>query len=196
MPIDPYAEATEAVRRCTLCAEHLPLGPRPVLRGSEAARLLIVGQAPGTKVHASGVPWDDRSGLVLRDWLGITPDVFYDEARVAILPTGLCYPGVLPQGGDAPPRPECAPRWHFLLRPLLAQVRLTLLVGGYAQKFYLRDRMAETLTDTVRDFRLYLPDYFPLPHPSWRSQVWQKRNPWFAQDLLPLLRTMVRAALA
>jgi uracil-DNA glycosylase len=183
-------------RACRLCAKDLPLGPRPVFRLAESARLLIVGQAPGTKVHATGIPWNDPSGDRLREWLALGRDAFYDERAVAILPTGLCYPGRLPQGGDAPPRPECAPLWHPPLRARLAHVRLTLLVGSYAQTYYLGDRRGASVAETVRDFRAYLPEFLPLPHPSWRTLAWAKRNPWFARRVLPELRRRVRAVLA
>lgn len=183
------------VRDCRLCIEHLPLGPRPVVRAAMTARLLIVGQAPGTKVHASGVPWDDRSGDRLRQWLELTPEVFYDERLVAIVPMGFCYPGRDPKGGDLPPRPECAPAWHPLLRPALDRIQLTLLVGSYAQAFYLGKRRLGSMTATVRGFRDYLPEFLPLPHPSWRTTAWERNNAWFGNDLLPELRTRVRALL-
>ena len=185
------AAAAEA-RACTRCMD-LPLGPRPVLRVSATARLLIVGQAPGTKVHASGIPWDDASGDRLRQWLGMDRATFYDTARIAIIPTGLCYPGRLPNGGDAPPRAGCAAHWHPRLVPLLAGLRLTLLVGSYAQTFALG---RGDMTGRVRDFRACLPARFPLPHPSWRTVGWEKRNPWFAAEVLPALRAAVAAALA
>ncbi len=174
-------------RACLLCAD-LPLGPRPVLRVSRTARLLIVGQAPGTKVHASGIPWNDPSGARLRDWMGIGPDVFYDSARIAIVPMGLCYPGRLPQGGDAPPRALCAPTWHPRLLELMPGLELTLLVGSYAQGRYLgRGPVAQH----VGAFRQHLPRVLPLPHPSWRTLAWERRNPWFGAELLPVLRARV-----
>ncbi|MCC7045155.1 MAG: uracil-DNA glycosylase family protein [Alphaproteobacteria bacterium] len=175
---------------CAVCARHLPLGPRPVFRLSATARLLIVGQAPGTKVHASGVPWDDRSGDRLRQWMAIARADFYDTTRIAILPMGLCYPGRLPRGGDAPPRPECAPRWHDRLRALMPEIELTLLVGSYAQARYIGGKAS--MTETVRDFRKHLPRFLPLPHPSWRTTGWEKKNPWFGDDVLPELRAAVR----
>ncbi len=173
------------VRACTVCAGQLPLGPRPVLRVSRTARLLIASQAPGTKVHASGTPWTDASGHRLRGWLGMTPERFYDAATVAILPMGLCYPGRLPNGGDAPPRPECARLWRPRLLALMPAIELTLLVGSYAQADALGPG---TMTDRVRNWRAYLPRYFPLPHPSWRTGIWQARNPWFEAEVLPALR--------
>lgn len=184
------------VRACTLCAGSLPLGPRPVLRIEAGARLLIVGQAPGTKVHDSGIPWNDASGERLRDWLQVDRDTFYDASRIAIVPMGLCYPGRDTRGGDLPPRPECAPRWHPRLAPYLRDVRLTLLVGQYAQRHYLGRNGGRSLTETVRAWRDYAPDYVPLPHPSWRTTGWQKKNPWFDDELLPELRARVAALLA
>lgn len=186
----------QEVRACTLCAGALPRGPRPVVRLRPSARLLIIGQAPGTKVHESGLPWNDRSGDVLRGWLDMPRDDFYDETRIAIMPMGFCYPGVNPKGGDNPPRPECAPRWHGRLLQHLPAIGLTLVVGGYAQKHYLDGQAGKTMTATVQNFRVYLNDgYFPLPHPSWRNLAWQKRNPWFAEDVLPALREAVGHAL-
>lgn len=181
------------IRTCTQCEAHLPLGPRPVLRASDTARLLIVGQAPGTKVHASGIPWDDASGKRLRGWLDMTPEVFYDEARIAIVPMGFCYPGR--QGsGDAPPRPECRATWHPRLLPELKQVRLTLLFGQYAQAYFLGERRKATLTDTVRAWREYGPTLLPMPHPSPRNVGWFKANPWFEAEVVPALRERVGAA--
>ena len=184
------------VRGCTLCAAALPLGPRPVLRPSATARLLIVGQAPGTKVHESGIPWNDPSGDRLRDWLGIGRETFYDRRRIAIVPMGFCYPGRLARGGDAPPRPECAPQWHAALLALMPTVELTLLVGGYAQAHYLGDRRGRTLTETVARWRDFLPGTLPTPHPSWRTRGWVARNPWFEAELLPDLRARVAALVA
>jgi uracil-DNA glycosylase len=184
------------VRGCSVCAASLPLGPRPVVRLQRGAKLLIIGQAPGTKVHETGIPWNDRSGDVLRGWLDMQREDFYDDSRVAIMPMGFCYPGVNPKGGDNPPRPECAPRWHERLLAHLPDIRLTLLVGQYAQACYLKDRRGRTMTETVHQFRDYLPDgYFPLPHPSWRNLGWQKKQPWFAAETLPALREAVRRTL-
>ena len=185
-----------AARACTVCAEHLPLGPRPVFRVSATARLLIIGQAPGTRVHASGIPWNDPSGDRLRDWLGVDRDRFYDQARIAIVPMGFCYPGTDAKGGDKPPRRECAPLWHHRLMRHLPGIGLTLLVGSYAQRHYLGDRRRGNVNETVRAWQDYLPTYLPLPHPSWRNTAWLKRNPWFEAELVPELRSRVAALLA
>lgn len=179
-------------RACRRCEAALPLGPRPVLRGKASARLLIVGQAPGTRVHETGIPWNDRSGDRLRDWLQLPREVFYDERRIAIVPMGFCYPGVDAKGGDRPPRPECAPLWHAPLRAALPKVELTLLVGLYAQRHYLGPRRQATLTETVRHWRDYGPSFLPLPHPSWRNTFWLKKHPWFEVELLPELRKQVK----
>ena len=183
------------IRACRLCEAQLPLGPRPVLRASETSRLLIVGQAPGTKVHASGTPWDDASGKRLREWLEMDAETFYDASRIAIVPMGFCYPGKS-GSGDAPPRPECRATWHPRLLPMLGQVRLTLLIGQYAQDYFLGKRRKATLTDTVRAWREYMPDHLPLPHPSPRNIGWFKANPWFERDVVPALRERVREAFA
>jgi uracil-DNA glycosylase len=191
--MDAHAALLREIRACRICAAHLPLGPRPIVRGLPSARLLITSQAPGTRVHETGLSFDDRSGERLREWLGIDRATFYDERRVAIVPMGFCYPGRLPNGGDAPPRPECAPRWHSRLRPLFPEIRLTLLVGSYAIRHYIGGRQA--MATTVAAWRDYLPDRLPLPHPSWRTTSWERKNPWFAEALLPDLRRRVRAAL-
>lgn len=182
------------IRACRICAEHLPLGPNPVLRASSTARILVVGQAPGTKVHATGIPWNDASGDRLRAWMDIDRDTFYDESRIAIVPMGFCYPG-RGTGGDNPPRPECARTWHPRLLPMLKNVRLTLLIGQYAQAYFLRERRKDSLTETVRAFTEYLPEYLPMVHPSPRNQGWFKRHPWFEKDLLPVLRERVHELL-
>ena len=191
----PLDRLAEEARACRLCAD-LPLGPRPVFRASPTARLLIVGQAPGTRVHATGIPWNDRSGERLRAWLGLAPADFYDERRVAILPRGLCYPGVDAKGGDRPPRPACAPAWHPRFLPLLPAVELTLLVGLYAQRRYLATTRQASLTATVAAWRDSLPAYLPLPHPSWRNTAWLRRNAWFESALLPELRLRVGRLMA
>ena len=177
---------------CRLCSD-LPLGPRPVLRVSATARILIVGQAPGTRVHETGIPWNDRSGDRLRDWMGLDRETFYDSGRIAIIPMGLCYPGRDARGGDRPPRPECAPLWLDRLRPELDPA-LTLLVGQYAQKHLLGREWRGSLTATVGAWRDFLPrGLLPLPHPSWRNTAWLRRHPWFEADLLPILRERVAA---
>ncbi len=182
-------------RACARCAAALPLGPRPTLRGSTTARILIVGQAPGTRVHETGVPFNDPSGDRLRLWLGIDRDVFYDESRIAIVPAGLCYPGRNARGGDLPPRKECAPLWHPRIRPLLTGVELTVAVGLYAHAIYLGPRRHRTLTETVRHWRDYLPEILPTPHPSWRVNMWLKRNPWFEAEVVPELQRRVATLL-
>jgi uracil-DNA glycosylase len=183
------------IRACTLCAAHLPLGPRPVVRGRASARLLITSQAPGTRVHETGLSFNDRSGDRLREWLGVDRDTFYDERRIAIVPMGFCYPGRLPQGGDRPPRPECAPLWHAQLFAHFPRVELHLLVGSYAIAAYLDGRAKRSMGETVAAWREYLPRQLPLPHPSWRTTMWERRNPWFAAELLPDLRRRVAALL-
>ncbi|MBJ6119923.1 uracil-DNA glycosylase family protein [Pontibacter sp. BT310] len=185
----------QQIRACRICEEHLVLGPRPVLRASTTAKLLIVGQAPGTKVHASGKPWDDQSGKRLRLWLGLEPEVFYDESKVAIVPIGFCYPGK-GKSGDLPPRPECARHWHQQLLSLLPNIELTLLVGKYAQDYFLKEKARPTLTQTVANWHEYLPAFMPMPHPSPRNQFWVKHNPWFELDAVPYLQQQVKQLLS
>lgn len=195
----PAARAEEAaalragIAACTLCAAHLPLGPRPIVQFSPASRLLIIGQAPGTRVHASGVPWDDDSGDRLREWLGLGKSAFYDPATVALMPMGFCYPGKA-SGGDAPPRPECAPQWHAAVLALLPPERLTLLVGTYAQAAYMPETRKLSLTERVRRFDPATA-VVALPHPAWRSRLWMQQHPWFAEDILPPLRARIAAHL-
>jgi uracil-DNA glycosylase len=179
------------VRACRVCEAHLPLGPRPVVQLGSAARILIVGQAPGARVHASGIPWDDRSGDRLRDWMGIDTRSFYDTDCVAIVPMGLCYPG-RGASGDLPPRKECAPLWHDLLLAQLPRIELTLLVGQYAQAHRLREVGHTSVTSTTRNWRRQQPRVVPLPHPSPRNGAWFKLNPWFDAELVPALRERVR----
>ena len=179
-------------RACRVCEKDLPEDPKPVFLAGKTARLLIVGQAPGRRAHESGIPWNDPSGDRLRAWLGLERAAFYDPRRIAIVPIGLCYPGTV-HGADLPPRPECAPIWQPRFRSALAGIRLTLLVGRHAQDFYLGKRPRQSLAETVRAFRHYLPEYFPLPHPSWRNSAWLKRNPWFETDVIPALRRRVKA---
>lgn len=183
------------VRACTVCAAHLPFPPRPVLRASSTARLLIVGQAPGIKVQQTGIPWNDPSGDRLRLWLGLTREEFNDESRIAIIPTGFCYPGK-GKGGDLPPRPECAPLWHPKLRTALPHIQLTLLIGSYAQAYYLGKRAKKSLAETVQAWREYGPAFLPLPHPSPRNIRWFKAHPWFEAEVLPELRRKVGETLA
>ncbi len=180
------------IRACRACAETLPHPPRPVLQVSAQARLCIVGQAPGTRVHESGIPFTDPSGDRLRDWLGIDKATFYDADKLAIIPMGFCFPGLDAKGGDLPPRRECAPLWRARLFAALPAMQLTLLVGQYAQAWHLGARRQKNLTETVRCWRDYLPGAVPMPHPSWRNNSWLKRNPWFAADLLPYLRKQVQ----
>ena len=184
----------DEVRACRLCAEHLPHEPRPVVRAAATSRVLIVGQAPGRKVHETGIPWNDPSGDLLRTWLDIDRDVFYDERRIAIIPAGFCYPGKGP-GGDLPPRVECAPAWHPRLRAHMPHIELILLIGAYAQAYYLGDRRKRTLAGTVHAWRDYMPTYFPLPHPSPRNRRWLKINDWFETEVLPELRLLFAQAL-
>ncbi len=182
------------IRACRVCAAQLKAGPRPIVQLGLGARIVIIGQAPGSKVHASGVPWDDPSGDRLRDWAGLTRDDFYDRSKVALIPMGFCHPGA-GDGGDLPPRPECAPLWHGRALGVLPMDRLTLLVGGYAQSRYLTGEKRQTMTEAVRDFAAHGPHTFPLPHPSWRSGPWMKNNPWFEAEVIPQLRTRVRERL-
>ena len=192
---ESFEQLIARVRACRICERHLPLGPRPVLQASLASRLLIVSQAPGRKVHETGIPFNDVSGDRLREWLGVDKATFYDAEKIAIVPMGFCFPGT-GKGGDLPPRPECAPTWHPLLLPRLAQVRLTLAIGQYAQVGLLAERRGRTLTDTVLAWREHLArGVLPLPHPSPRNRLWLARNPWFEAELLPELRRMVGEAL-
>jgi len=183
------------VRACQICSANLPLSPRPVLQLSSSARLLIIGQAPGSKVHQSGIPWSDLSGDRLRDWMKLDRSVFYDKTRVAILPIGFCYPGAGESRGDLPPRPECAPLWHERLLKHLPNLEVTVLVGQYAQRHYLRSQRMGSMTETVKAFTAYGPRFFPLPHPSWRSGIWMRKHAWFEQSVIPELWKVVRKAI-
>jgi len=178
------------IRDCEVCAGHLPLGPRPIVAAHQDARIIIIGQAPGTKVHETGVPWDDPSGRQLRKWLGVSDEVFYNESKIALVPMGFCYPGK-GKGGDLPPRPECAPLWHQKLWDSMPNLELIILIGTYAQKYYLKEQMEKNLTETVRSYRNYLPKYFPLPHPSPRNRFWLTKNPWFEDEVLGDLDDLV-----
>ena len=182
------------IAQCEICIEHLPLGPRPVVQFSSRSGIVIIGQAPGTKVHESGIPWDDPSGDHLREWLRVSREDFYDPDSFALVPMGFCYPGKA-KSGDAPPRPECAPQWHQRVLDAIAPDPLVLLCGQYAQVQYLGASRKKTLTETVRSFTEYGPRTIPLPHPSWRSRIWMKKNPWFEEKLLPLLRRKVKKRL-
>lgn len=187
-------ELLAAVRGCRACERHLPLGPRPIVQAHAAARILVVGQAPGLRVHTTGIPWDDPSGERLRHWMGVDRDRFYDASRVAIIPMGYCYPGRA-RGGDRPPRSECAKLWLDRLLAHLPALELTLLVGQYAQGHFLRGRHRRSLAQTTRAWRDYAPRYFPLPHPSPRNQPWFARHPWFDLELVPALRARITTLL-
>jgi len=189
------AAAIRAARACRLCADQLPLGPRPVFHLDARVRLLLISQAPGTKVHETGLPFNDRSGDRLREWLGVDREAFYGNKRFGIMAMGFCYPGVDARGGDRPPMKICAPTWHPRFLGLLPQVELKLLVGQYALARYLGKRRRASLTATVRAWRDYLPEFLPLPHPSWRNTHWLKQNPWFERDVVPVLRRHVRRLL-
>jgi uracil-DNA glycosylase len=182
------------IRQCTLCSAVLPCAPKPVLSAGPKARILLIGQAPGRKVQESGIAWDDASGKNLRRWLGVTVEEFYDPSLFALVPMGFCYPGT-GKSGDLPPSPICAPAWHGLLHAQMPDIQLTLLIGQYAQRFYLGKRAKSTLTETVLHFEEFLPDYLPLVHPSPRNGIWQRKNPWFEQELVPVLQQIVRQCL-
>ena len=188
-----FKQLLQSVVACRLCEKSLPLGPRPVLQVDPRAKVLIAGQAPGRRVHETGVPFDDPSGDRLRQWMGVSRETFYDPTKIAILPMGFCYPGT-GKSGDLPPRPECAKAWRESLLSGLVHVELTLVIGQYAQKWHL-PKTHRNLTETVRAWREYGPDVVPLPHPSPRNNIWLKKNPWFADSLLPSLQKQVQAAL-
>lgn len=178
----------KSIKACRVCEEFLPLAPKPILQISSTARLLITGQAPGTIAHETGITFNDKSGDRLRSWLDIDRDTFYDKSKIAIVPMGFCYPGRLERGGDKPPRPECAPLWRDKILALFPNIQLTLLVGSYAQNYVLGKG---SLTARVRNFHDYLPEYFPLPHPSWRTLAWVKKNSYFENQILPTLREQI-----
>jgi len=180
----------EEILGCTICKEHLPLGINPVLSAHEASKIILIGQAPGLKVHQNGIPWNDMSGKRLRTWLGVTDAVFYDARNIALIPMGFCYPGK-GTSGDLPPRKECAEAWHEKLLTRMQAADLVLLVGQYAQKYYLKEKAKKTLTETVSNYESYLPNYFPLPHPSPRNRFWLRKNPWFEQEVIPELQRRV-----
>lgn len=178
------------IRACEICKADLPLGPRPVLKAKKTAKILVIGQAPGTRVHQSGIPWDDASGERLRKWMNIDKSIFYDDSKIAIVPMGFCYPGK-GKSGDLPPRKECAKTWHEQLLNLLPNIELTLLIGQYAQNYYLKKSKKRTLTETVKAFEEYAPKYFPLVHPSPRNVYWLQKNKWFEENLIPVLQMRV-----
>ncbi|SFO75084.1 Uracil-DNA glycosylase [Algoriphagus ornithinivorans] len=180
------------VRNCKLCEAHLPLGANPVLSINSQSKILIIGQAPGTKVHATGIPWNDPSGNELRRWLDVDSNTFYDPEIFGIMPMGFCYPG-RGRVGDLPPRKECAPTWHSMLSSQMPNLKLILLIGAFAQSYYLGERRKNNLTETVKNFKEYLPNYFPLVHPSPRNRLWMRKNPWFETEVLPELRDRVLA---
>ena len=197
---EPLSRLLKEIRSCRQCVEApcgapLPHQPRPVLQASKSARIAIFGQAPGTRVHASGRPFTDPSGERLRGWLGIGSEVFYDEARIAIIPMGFCFPGLDAKGGDLPPRTECAPLWRARLMAALPGVETAVLVGCYAQRWHLGERASKSLSETVAAWKDFAPEFFPTPHPSWRNNAWLKKNPWFEAELLPALRRRVRRLL-
>ncbi len=175
------------ISNCNICNEALPHDPRPVCSFSATSKIVIIGQAPGSAVHASGIPWDDKSGENLRKWMAIDNATFYDVEKIAIMPMGFCYPGK-GKSGDLPPRKECAPQWHEIIMNAIQDVQLILLIGKYAQDYYLKDKAKRNLTETVRNFKDYLPKYFVLPHPSPRNNIWMKKNEWFKQEVIPLLK--------
>lgn len=184
------------IRACRVCADAMPHEPRPVIQAHRDARILLVGQAPGTRVHASGKPFTDPSGDRLRDWLQMDETTFYDPSKLAIVPMGFCFPGLDAKGGDLPPRRECAPLWQARVRECLPNVELTLLVGQYATRFWLGSRAHKTLTETVRQAERYAPEFLPLPHPSWRNSAWLRKNPWFGEIILPMLRCRMKDLLS
>ncbi|HMB63747.1 MAG TPA: uracil-DNA glycosylase family protein [Eudoraea sp.] len=182
------------IRGCKVCKAHLPLGPRPVVAADPDARIVIIGQAPGIKVHNTGIPWDDLSGRQLRKWLGVSDEDFYNKKKIALVPMGFCYPGK-GKSGDLPPRPECAPLWHEDLLKSMSGLQICILIGTYAQNYYLKGRTGKNLTETVKAYQDHLPAYFPLPHPSPRNRFWLSKNPWFTQEVLPELQQRVSEVL-
>jgi len=181
------------IQKCTFC-KNLPLGPRPIVSFTEKSKVLIIWQAPGTKVHKTGIPWDDPSWERLRDWLGIRDEVFYNPDEIALMPMGFCYPGKW-KSWDLPPRKECAPLWHEEIISQLPNIELIVLIGQYAQKYYLKDKLERNLTETVKSYKNYLPTYFVLPHPSPRNNIWMKKNDWFEKEVIPELQNHIKAIL-
>ncbi len=183
------------VRSCQLCVKNLPLEPKPIIQASSSSKILIIGQAPGTKAHRTGIPWNDASGKRLRNWLKIPKNIFYNKSQIAIMPMGFCYPGRTVNGGDLPPKTECAPTWHEKILKLLPKIELTILIGSYAQKYYIETARKTTMTDTVSNWRTLVPRIVATPHPSWRTLAWEEKNPWFRMELLPALQTRIRKIL-
>lgn len=183
-------ELLQRIKKCTECTEFLKLGPNPIVSASKNSKIIIIGQAPGAVVHKSGIPWNDKSGDNLRAWMGISKADFYNPEKVAIIPMGFCFPGK-GESGDLPPRKECAPLWHEQLRSKIEHAELVLLTGKYAQDYYLKEKAKRTLTDTVKSYKMYLPEYFVLPHPSPRNNIWQAKNKWFVTDVLPVLKEKI-----
>ena len=183
------------ISHCTICKKHLPFAPRPVLQAGSDAKIIIVGQAPGLKVQQSGKAWDDASGKKLREWLGVDDETFYNPKQIALVPMGFCYPGK-GASGDLAPRPECAPQWHKLLLTAMKKAEMIILIGQYSQQYYLKEKAEENLTATVKVFKKYLPQYFPLPHPSPRNRFWLVQNKWFEKETVPLLQKKVKAILS
>lgn len=180
----------QQIKQCKVCEPNLELGANPIISVALESKIVIIGQAPGLKVHQSGIPWHDKSGDTLRMWLGVDKQSFYNPKNFALLPMGFCYPGK-GKSGDLPPRKECAPLWHSMILNQLKQVRLIILIGNYAQKYYLKDPTPTTLTQRVKQYNTYLPQFLPLPHPSPRNFIWQANNPWFDQEVLPELQKLV-----
>lgn len=178
------------IRNCIVCKDFLLHAPKPIIQASSASQIVIIGQAPGQKVQKSGIPWDDASGNNLREWLGVNEQTFYDEKVFALIPMGFCFPGTS-KSGDLPPRSECAPLWHERVLKSIPDVKLTLLIGQYAQNYYLKNNSKKTLTETVKNYTEYLPDYLPLPHPSPRNNIWQKKNEWFKESVIPTLKDII-----
>ncbi len=188
---DQLNRLVEEVRQCRICEAHLPLGPRPVVDIALSNRIAIISQAPGTVVHGNGIPWKDKSGDRLRSWMNVDEDYFYNSGTFAIIPMGFCYPGK-GKGGDLPPRKECAPQWHTPILRMLPNIELVLVIGAYSQAYYLGKRRKKNLTETVRNFSEYLPDFFPLVHPSPRNGIWLRKNPWYEEEVVPQLKVKIK----
>ncbi len=183
------------IANCTTCINKLEFGARPVISASKNSKIVIIGQAPGSKVHASGIPWDDKSGDNLRQWMNVSKETFYDAQKIALIPMGFCYPGK-GKTGDLPPMKECAPLWHHLLFQKMPEIKLIILVGKYAQDYYLENNNHKNLTETVKHFNDFLPKYFVLPHPSPRNNIWQSKNSWFKSEVIPVLKSIMKNELA